>query len=73
VRDRPSSVDVGQTLAGLPILLLLGQFRYVIAAVLPSEADTPAAPAASPCCGGCHRWVRAMAWSWSMPVGPKRA
>lgn len=28
---------------------------YVIAAVLPSEADTPAAPDASSCCGGCHR------------------
>lgn len=28
---------------------------YVIAAVLPSEADTPPTPAASSCCGGCHR------------------
>lgn len=56
-------VDLGSGVVKIEGLLAVEQAveaiqrqGYVIAAVLPSEAGTPAAPAvASSCCGGCHR------------------
>ena len=54
-------VDLGSGVVKIEGLLAVEQAveaiqrqGYVIAAVLPSEAGTPAAPAASSCCGGCH-------------------